>query len=123
MKQFVGSLIEKGLVCFNRKSPWASAPFLVSKPGPAKFRFTVDLRAVNKFTVEHQYPMPNLEYELSKLAHARHYATFDLSHGYLQIPLEKESQNTNSFLTLDGVYTLARVLHATTNVYLTRRRP
>lgn len=49
----------------------------------ARFRFTVDLRPVNKFTVKHQYPMPNLE--LTKVSDSQYYATFDLSHCYCSL--------------------------------------
>lgn len=41
-------------------SPVTGALLFVSKPGLAKFKFTVDLRPVRRFTVRHQFPMPNL---------------------------------------------------------------
>lgn len=115
LRTFVATLLEKGMVYRNPTAPWAAAPLLVPKPGPAKFRFTVDLRPVNKYTVKHQFPMPNVEQELTKLANAQHYATFDLSHGYWQLPLHENSQALQTFITPDGLYSPTRVLHGTTN--------
>lgn len=58
---FVSKLLECGMVYSNPTSKWACAPLIVLKFGPSQFRFTVDLRPVNKFTLPHQYPMPNIE--------------------------------------------------------------
>lgn len=33
--------------------------------GPVEISFPVDLRPVNRFTIKHQFPMPNLEQELT----------------------------------------------------------
>jgi len=59
--------------------------------------------------------MPDIEVELSKLAGAKYFGTFDFSHGYWQLPLDKDSQATQSFITPNGIYTPTRVLHGTSN--------
>lgn len=115
LTKLMKQLMDADIIYPNPTASWASAPLLVEKPGPAKFRFTVDLRPVNQFTVKHQYPMPNLEHELTKLSSSAFFATFDLSHGYWQFPLAEESQECQSFITPDGIYTPRRVLHGTTN--------
>ena len=99
----------------NPTSKWAAAPLLVPKPGPAKFRFTFDLRPVNKYTEAHQFPMPVIEPELTKLDKSCYFATLDLSHGYWRMPLDPSSQSLHSFITPDGIYSSIRVLHGTTN--------
>eukprot|EP00171_Calliarthron_tuberculosum_P022675 IDg22675t1 len=76
---------KKGIVYLNPTAKWALAPLLVPKPGPAAFRFTVDLRPVNKYTVKQAITAPPIEIELHKLA--------------------------NSY----GVYTPTRVMHGTAN--------
>lgn len=81
----------------------ASAPLIVPKPVPDRFRLTFDLRLVNKFTMVHQYPMPNLEHELSKASKSLYFDNFDLFNGYWQLPLAYESQECQSFVTLDGI--------------------
>lgn len=82
LETFVGKLEAKGHVYSNPTSRWASCPLIVPKPGPSKFRFTVDFRAVNNCTEKFAYPMPILEHELTKLSKSTCYANFDLSHGY-----------------------------------------
>ena len=112
---FVKTLEEAGMVYRNPSAAWCSAPLLVPKPGPAQFRFTVDLRPVNRQTIPCSWPMPHVESELSRLQSSKFFATFDLSHGYWQLPLAPESQECQSFITPDGVYSPTRVLHGTTN--------
>ena len=82
LTEMIYKLIRHGMAYANPMSAWACAPLPVPKPGPARLRFTVDVRPVNKFTVKHQFPMPNIEHGLSKLTGSRYFATFDLSHGY-----------------------------------------
>jgi hypothetical protein len=115
LARFVAQLEAAGLVYRNPRAAWCAAPLLVPKPGPAQFRFTVDLRPVNRQTVPCSWPMPHVESELAKLCGSTCFATFDLSHGYWQLPLAPESQECQSFITPDGVYSPTRVLHGTTN--------
>ena len=115
LKSFVDKLESNEHFYSNPTSRWASCPLIVPKPGPSKFRFTVDLRAVNNYTEKFAYPMPMLEHELHKLASASCYTNFDLSHGYWQLPLSAESQECQSFVTPHGVYNPTRVLHGKSN--------
>lgn len=68
LKNFVDDLVNRGLA--YPTSIWGAESLVIPQPR-AKFRFTVDLRPVNKFTVKHQYSMPNLEHELTKLSIAK----------------------------------------------------
>ena len=115
LKSFVDDLVSNNMAYPNPTSQWAAAPLLVSKSGPIPSRFTVDLRPVNKYTARHQYPMPNLEQELSRLSGSKFFANFDFSQAYWQLPLHEDSQQLQSFITPDGVYSPTRVLHGTTN--------
>lgn len=104
-------LLRLGLVVKNNRSPSACAPLLVPKQGPEGFRFTVDLRPVNRQTVPFAWPMPNLESATSQLSNASCFASIDLCHCYWQFPIENESRECQSFITPDGVFTPTRVLH------------
>ena len=53
LMDFVKKLVRNGMAYLNPTSAWACAPLLVPKAGAARFRFTVDLRPVNKFTIKH----------------------------------------------------------------------
>jgi hypothetical protein len=59
--------------------------------------------------------MPNLQDELHDLHGSEVFATLDFFQGYWQIPLHKYSQDCQSFITPDGVYTPTRVQHGTRN--------
>jgi Reverse transcriptase (RNA-dependent DNA polymerase) len=59
--------------------------------------------------------MPNLQDELQDFHGSEAFATLDFCQGYWQITLHKDSQDCQSFITPDGVYTPTRVLHGTRN--------
>ena len=115
LKKKVVDLETLGLVKRNTESSWGCAPLIVPKDGPEQFRFTVDLRPVNQVTEPFDWPMPELESVIAKLAGAKCFATIDLSQGFWQFPIHVESQEYQSFITPDGVYTPTRVLHGRGN--------
>jgi hypothetical protein len=104
-----------GLVKKNLSSKWASPPLIQPKAGPEKFCFTLDLRYPNSQAQQVSWPMPNMEDELTSLAGSKYFATLDLMQGYWQLPLHEDSQECQSIITPDGVYTPTRVHHGTTN--------
>jgi hypothetical protein len=115
LSRFVAELVANGLAVRNPHATWCAAPLLVPKDGPTQFRFTVDLRPVNKATISSSWPMPHLESELGRVAGSQFFATFDLSNGYWQLELHENSRDCQSFITPDGVYTPTRVLHGSSN--------
>ena len=116
LRKKVGELLELGLVYRNPDSRWASAPHLVPKSGSAEqWRFTVDLRAVNKMTEPVAWPMPHLDTLLARLKGSTCFFVIDLCNGYWQMPLDKDSQECQSFHTEEEVVSPTRVLHGQTN--------
>ena len=111
----VKELLDLGLIRRNPSSAWASAPLVVPKPDPEKWRFTTDLRPVNKVTVPHAWPMPDLESVTARLAGQHCFAAIDLCHAYWQLPLHEDSQECQSFITPNGVYSPTRVMHGQRN--------
>jgi hypothetical protein len=59
--------------------------------------------------------MTDHQHELNDLHGSEVFATLDFCQVYWQISLHKDSQDCQSFITPDGVYTPTRVLHGTTN--------
>jgi hypothetical protein len=104
-----------GLVKKNLASRWASPPLILPKAGPEKFRFTFDQRYPNSQAEQISWPMPNMEDELASLAGSKYFFTLDLMQGYWQLPLHEDSQECQSIITPDGVYTPTRVQHGTNN--------
>jgi hypothetical protein len=115
MRDKIRELEELGLVYKNTEPEWASPPLILPKPGSDHYRMTVDLRVPNASTKPTAWPMPNLQDELHDLHGSEVFATLDFCQGYWKIPLHKDSQDCQSFITPDGVYTPTRVLHGTRN--------
>jgi hypothetical protein len=115
LSRFVTELVANGHAVRNPHATWCAAPLLVPKEGPSQFRFTVDLRPVNKATIPSSWPMPHLESELGRVAGLYFFATFDLSNGYWQLELHEDSRDCQSFITPDGVYMPTRILHGSSN--------
>lgn len=115
LRKLVDRLLDANLIYSNSSSKWACAPHLVPKNGPDEWRFTVDLRPVNSQTFAQAFPMPVLEMELTKASGCSHFAEFDMTHGYWQLLLHPSSQESQSFITPDGIYTPRRVLHGNLN--------
>jgi hypothetical protein len=75
----------------------------------------VDMRVPNASTNQAAWPMPNIQDDSHDLHGSEVFATLDFCQGYWQIPLHKDSQDCQSFITPDTVYTPTRVLHGTRN--------
>jgi Reverse transcriptase (RNA-dependent DNA polymerase) len=108
-------LEELGLVYKNTGAEWGSPPPIHPKPGTDQYRMTVDLRVPNTSTKPTAWPMSSLQDELHGLHGSEVFATLYFCQCYWQIPLHKDSQDCQSFITPDGVYAPTRVLHGTRN--------
>jgi Reverse transcriptase (RNA-dependent DNA polymerase) len=115
MRDKIHDLEELCLVYKNTGAEWASPPLIVPNPGPDQYRMTVDLCVPNASTKPAAWPMPNLQDELHDLHGSEVFAMLDFCQGYWQIPLHKDSQDCQSFITPDGVFTPTSVLHGTRN--------
>lgn len=111
-------LQSSGIVYPNPFSAWACSPLIVPKPGPSHWRFSADLKPVNHFTVPFQYPIPVVEHELTNTCKSKFFANVDFTHSYWQLRLHEDSQECQSIITPDGIYSSTRVLHGTTNAVL-----
>lgn len=59
--------------------------------------------------------MPDLEQATADFAEDVCYASLDLCHGFWQLPLQPASQECQSSIKPDGVFTPTRVMHGQTN--------
>ena len=112
---FIRQAEEFGFVRKNPHAQWVSAPLLVAKAGPSKFRITFDLRAINAATVPMTWPMPHIESELADMNGCSVFAIIDFVSGYWQLPLEGGSQEYHSILTPIGIYSSTRTLQGGRN--------
>jgi hypothetical protein len=91
------------------------SPAHPSEAGPDQYRITIDLCVPNASTKPTAWPMHNLQDRLHDLHGSEEFAPLDFCQGYWQIPLHRNSQDCQSFISQDGVYTPTRVLHGTRN--------
>ena len=93
----------------NNASTCASPPFIVSKPGPDKYRMTADLRRINNEIVQYVNSMPNRDAQEAKLLGNSCYFNLDLVQSYNQFPLAPSSRDFYSIITHLGTFTSDRV--------------
>lgn len=95
------------------RSPWAS-PLLVvpkkaDKDGRKRWRIVIDYRLLNKQLQDDKFPLPCITEILDSLSGAMYFSHLDLSQGYYQVELEKESRKYTAFNTDRGQYQMKRL--------------
>ena len=68
------------------------------------FRFCIEFRRPNDFTVKGAYPIPQVDDTLVALGGAQFFSTLDLASGYWQVELDAESHPKTAFTTHSGHY-------------------
>ena len=76
---------------------------------------TIDLRPVNAATIPVSWPMPQMQAETSDFAGSKAFAVIDYCSGYWQFPLDAESQDCQSIVTPNGVFSPTRTLQGAVN--------
>uniref|UniRef100_K7EZI4 ribonuclease H n=1 Tax=Pelodiscus sinensis TaxID=13735 RepID=K7EZI4_PELSI len=103
----VHTMLELGVIERSR-SEWRSPIVLVPKPD-GSLRFCIDFRKVNAISKFDAYPMPRTDELLERLGKAKFITTLDLTKGYWQIPLDRESQEKTAFTTPSGLFHFVRM--------------
>ena len=84
-------------------SEW-SAPMVIVKKKDGSIRLCVDYRQLNAVSEGDAYPMPRIDDLIDRLGKANYISTLDLTRGYWQVPVAKESQPKTAFATPFGFY-------------------
>ena len=100
VKEEVESMLQQGFI-EPSESPYSSRIVIKKKDGSN--RLCIDMRALNNITVFDAEPKPNTEDIFTKLAGCKYFSKLDLSKGYWQVPLEKESKAKTAFQTPPGL--------------------
>ena len=88
-----------------------SHAFLVPKSN-GKWRLVLDFENLNKATKNYyKWPLPDIKEMLNRVGDSRprFFAVFDLTSGYYQAPIAKESRKYTAFATRNGVYRWKRL--------------
>ena len=108
MEAQVKAMMKAGVVV-KSTTPWASPVLMVRKPN-GSYRLCVDLRKINKRTKDMHWPLPRIDEVLQRLSGARFFGSLDLTSGYWQMPIHKDSQKYMGFNTPFGVFNFTRLI-------------
>jgi hypothetical protein len=102
IRSHIDKLIKMGVMRVS-DTPWVSNLVLVAKKD-GSLRPCIDFRKLNSLTVPDYFPLPRIETVLEKIGGCSFYSSLDLSSGYMQIPLDKETSYKCGVITEDGTY-------------------
>lgn len=102
VKQELDSMLKLGII-EPTISSYASPIVIVSKSDET-LRLCTDFRKLNKNSVFDPYSMPRIDEILDEIAGAHYISTFDLTKGFYQVPIDRESRDKTSFVTPFGQY-------------------
>ena len=120
LKELIEDMRRRGVIRPTR-SPWASPVVLVSKRDGG-IRFCVDYRRLNSVTKLDVYPLPRIDDHLDALAGSKYFSTLDLSAGFWQVPMAKDSIEKTAFVTHNGSYEFVVMPFGLTNAPATFQR-
>ena len=126
MKLFVKALLEAGVIEESSEAVYHSYAHLVPKGTLTKYmiegktpeelvehyRMVIDSRALNKATKRTlEFPMPTVKTLMGDISGERNecFSKFDLTKGYWQVELDRNSRVYTAFMTSEGVYQWVRL--------------
>jgi hypothetical protein len=88
-----------------------SHPFVVPKPGNDDWRLVLDYKNLNAETSSEGWPIPNIGDMIYRIGatHPKYFVVMDLTSGYHQAPVSRESRELTAFITQFGVYEWLRL--------------
>ena len=107
IKSLVKEMLDHGIIQPSF-SPWSSAPVLVTKKSGGK-RFAIDYRGLNAKTKKDSYPLPQIADALDCFSGSVWFSKIDMTQGFWQIELDKESRKKTAFTTPQGLYEFVRM--------------
>ncbi len=102
VREEIQTMLKMGII-ERSNSPYAS-PLVICKKSDGSDRYCVDMRLINQKTIFDCEPIADQEEIFANLAEDRYFTKIDLSKGYWQIPMAKDSKKYTAFVTPDGLY-------------------
>jgi len=103
--------ITSPIVLVSKPKAKSTAGQSVKEASLAQWRFCTDFRALNKATADSHYNIPDLQELVESFSEQKpeFITTLDLSHGFHQIAVEKDSTKYTAFNTCFGTYKYLRL--------------
>jgi putative transposase len=112
IEQMTRDLVERNVLSTSKATAWSQV-HLQKKPAGSKdpWRYCIDFRRLNSSLANTGWPLPKIRDLLTRIGDAKptHFGKFDLTNGYHQMPLAKESQAQTAFVTPSGLFEWKRV--------------
>ena len=105
--KIVKDLLAKQIIKHS-DSPYAS-PIVLTKKKSGETRMCVDYRALNKYTVRDNYPLPLIEDCLEYLGGKKIFSVLDLKSCFHQVKVSSSSTHLTSFVTPNGQHEFVRM--------------
>ena len=111
VEQEIDRLLEEDIIekVQGDPTPWVSPIVVVPKKDSKSVRVCVDMRKANQAIVRERHQMPTVEELTSDLNGAKIFSKIDLTSGYHQLELTKESRSITTFSTHVGLFRYKRL--------------
>lgn len=100
VEQEVQDMLKLGVI-ERSHSPYNSPLILIKKPDNT-YRTCVDFRRINEILVSDAEPIPRTDIMFTEVGTKRYFSKFDLTKGYWQVPLDRNSRPITAFSTQSG---------------------
>ena len=109
IREFVKKALEMGVIEPSQATSWSQVHLIPKTNG--KWRFCIDFRRLNEATKSLGWPLPNIKEMLQRIGarKPKHFAVLDLTQGYYQAAISKESRPLTAFRTSTGLYQWTRL--------------
>jgi transposase InsO family protein len=102
LKNEIAKLLDQKLIAESQSS-FASPIVLIPKANKS-WRICTDLRKLNAQSLADPFPIPRVDDLIDRVGKAKYLSKIDMTQGFLQVPLDEESQSLTSFVTPFGQF-------------------
>ena len=109
LDDFIKEALEMGIIEPSQATSWSQVHLVPKSNG--KWRFCIDFRRLNEATKSLGWPLPNIKEMLDRIGsrHPKYFAVLDLTSGYYQAAISKQSRELTAFRTSKGLYQWTRL--------------